>query len=80
VDVGDTVIVPLVDLSTPPRVHLSAFVLAHVRVDDCPEVIDAGEVVNDVIAGFGTGNIILYTAGSAIFGPVGLSFLQRFHP
>jgi hypothetical protein len=51
VDVGDTVIVPLVDLSTPPRVHLSAFVLAHVRVDDCPEVIDVGEAVNEVTSG-----------------------------
>ena len=43
---------PLVALSTPSRIHLSAPILVQERVDDWLDVIDVGEAVNEVISGF----------------------------
>ncbi len=59
VDVGDTDIEPFASLSTPSILHLSALVLAHVRVDDWPGMIDAGEAANVVTTGvIGFGSIL----------------------
>ena len=51
VDVGDTDIELLIDLSNPLILHLSAPVLVHVRVDAWPGMIDVGEAVNVVTTG-----------------------------
>ncbi len=58
VDVGDTDIELLVDLSNPLILHLSALVLVHVRVDAWPGMIDVGEAVNVVTSGVGPGTTV----------------------
>ena len=52
--VGETLVDPLVPEAVKPTpVHDVALVLDHVRVEDCPEVIDVGEAVSAAVGAAG---------------------------